>query len=196
MSFSEKSFSTLMQEVRQCRLCEEHLPYKPNPVLAASARSQLVIIGQAPGIKAHESSTPWNDASGMRLRDWLGIDRDTFYDSKYVSLIPMGFCFPGYLRGADAPPRKECAPTWHKRLLSEISTKLTVLVGRYAQHYYLPEYKTLTEAVKQHNTPDRNIMVLPHPSGRNNRWLRQNPWFDEITLMQLKQKIRDLNLAN
>lgn len=194
MSFSEKSVNALMQEIRQCRLCEAHLPYVPNPVLAASAQSDLVLIGQAPGIKAHQSSTPWNDASGSRLRDWLGISADTFYDPQYVSLVPMGFCFPGYVRGADAPPRKECAPTWHKRLLSGISPQLTILIGRYAQQYYLPGYKTLTEAVKKQNNPEASLIVLPHPSGRNNRWLRQNPWFEEITLPLLKTKVNALNL--
>ena len=192
MSFSEKSMNSLMTEIRQCTLCKEHLPYSPNPVLAASVASKLVLIGQAPGIKAHQTSTPWNDASGNRLRDWLGIKTDTFYNTQYVSLVPMGFCFPGYVRGADAPPRKECATTWHKPLLGGISAQLTVLIGRYAQHYYQPQYKTLTEAVKSHNTPETSLMILPHPSGRNNRWLRQNPWFEEITLPLLKKKVKAL----
>ncbi|WP_414828501.1 uracil-DNA glycosylase family protein [Alteromonas sp. H39] len=196
MRFTEKNFDRLIKEVRQCRLCEAHLPYDPNPVLAASAASRLILIGQAPGIKAHQSSTPWNDASGNRLRDWLGIEFNTFYNAQYVSLVPMGFCFPGYVRGADAPPRKECAPTWHERLLRCISPQLTVLIGRYAQQYYLPSYPTLTQAVKEQNTPEATLMVLPHPSGRNNRWLRQNPWFIETTLPLLKNKVRSLRFES
>ena len=159
------SFSQLMENVRACTLCEAHLPNPPRPVLSADTSSRIVIIGQAPGIKAHNSFTPWNDVSGDRLRQWLGIDRDTFYDVTYFSLIPMGFCFPGYLRGADAPPRKECAPTWHQQLLSAIAPELILFVGRYSQHFYLPEFKTLTDAVEAQRVSlaGRKTMVLPHP---------------------------------
>lgn len=194
MSKSEENFGSLMRQVRQCTLCADHLPHPPNPVLAASADASLVIIGQAPGIKAHASSMPWNDASGDRLRNWLGIDRNTFYNTKGVALIPMGFCFPGYVRGADAPPRKECAPTWHSRLLNYLQPSLTLLVGRYAQHYYLPEFKTLTQAVDAKATFTSSMMVLPHPSGRNNRWLAKNPWFETRVLPRLKQKVQALQL--
>ncbi|QJR81620.1 uracil-DNA glycosylase family protein [Alteromonas pelagimontana] len=189
---TEKNFSEIMQEVRQCTLCKEHLPHSPNPVLAASESSPLVIIGQAPGIVAHDSSTPWNDRSGDRLRDWLGMSRDTFYDTQCVSLVPMGFCFPGYLKGADAPPRKECAPAWHDLLFSRIKPEMTLLVGRYAQKYYLPQYKTLTEAVAQQAQTHSGMLVLPHPSGRNNRWLTRHPWFEDQVVPLLKKRVRTL----
>ncbi len=184
-----EKFESLLVRVRQCTVCKAHLPQPPRPVLAASASAKIVIVGQAPGIKAHDSATPWNDPSGDRLREWTNLSRQTFYDTKQVALIPMGFCFPGYKNGADAPPRKECAPIWHQQLLSHIQPKLIVLAGRYAQQYYLPTYRTLTEAVAHHNLSASNMMVLPHPSGRNNRWLTRNPWFSEDILPRLKQRI-------
>ncbi|MCW8109616.1 uracil-DNA glycosylase family protein [Alteromonas ponticola] len=184
-----ENFEQLLQRVRQCTVCQANLPQPPRPVFAASETAKIVIIGQAPGIKAHDSTTPWNDASGDRLRDWTGIDRTTFYDVKRVALIPMGFCFPGYKNGADAPPRKECAPIWHHQLISRIAPELIILAGRYAQQYYLPTYRTLTEAVAQHNLMQSTKIVLPHPSGRNNRWLTRNPWFAEDILPRLKAQV-------
>lgn len=188
MQKNSESFSALMARVRQCTLCEHALPHSPQPVLAASEHANIVIIGQAPGLVAHNTQTPWNDKSGDRLRNWLGIDRDTFYNTQRIALIPMGFCFPGYKNGADAPPRKECAPTWHEALLSRVDPQLTVLVGRYAQQYYANEFKTLTEAVENQSSLD-SLAVLPHPSGRNNRWLSRNPWFENRTLPALQTRI-------
>ncbi len=184
-------FEHLLIRVRQCTVCKAELPQPPRPVLTASETAKIVIIGQAPGIKAHDSATPWNDASGDRLRDWTGLSKEIFYDVKQVALIPMGFCFPGYKNGADAPPRKECAPIWHQQLLSHIQPKLIVLAGRYAQQYYLPSYKTLTAAVANHNHSTSNMVVLPHPSGRNNRWLTRNPWFGEDVIPHLKRLVHD-----
>ncbi|NMH61472.1 uracil-DNA glycosylase family protein [Alteromonas ponticola] len=187
----KEPFQNLINRARQCTVCEAELPQPPRPIFSASETAKIVIVGQAPGIKAHDSSTPWNDASGDRLREWTGLDRNLFYDVRHVALIPMGFCFPGYKNGADAPPRKECAPIWHAQLLSRIAPKLIILAGRYAQNYYLPQYRTLTEAVAQHNQTHSNIMVVPHPSGRNNRWLTRNPWFAETVLPRLKAVVAE-----
>lgn len=190
MSDSNIQFSALYTRIKHCQICQHALPYPPNPIFSAAQEARIVLIGQAPGLKAHESSIPWNDASGERLREWMGIDNRTFYNEKLLAILPMGFCFPGYKNKADAPPRKECAPTWHKALLSFIRPTLTLLVGRYAQQYYLPQYKTLTQAVKENSAG--STMVLPHPSGRNNRWLTQHPWFNERVLPQLKENIKQV----
>lgn len=189
---SKKShnFEQLVEKVYQCQLCSEHLPYDPRPIVSLSSIAQIVVIGQAPGLIAHDTNKAWNDNSGVRLRQWLGIDENTFYDKSYLSLMPMGFCFPGYKNNADAPPRKECAPQWHDKLLEYMHPKLTILVGRYAQHYYLPHYPNLTAAVQEQNSDKHNVWVLPHPSGRNNRWLGRNPWFEEVTLPALKARVK------
>lgn len=192
MQKTSESFDELLRRVRQCTLCAAALPQPPRPVLAAGEHSPIVVIGQAPGMLAHDSATPWNDRSGDRLRQWMGIDKNTFYDTFYLSLIPMGFCFPGYKNGADAPPRRECAPAWHHLLLQRIQPKLTVLVGRYAQQYYRPDYATLTAAVQEEAALDTAYLVLPHPSGRNNRWLKRNPWFEEQVVPHLQHKVQAL----
>lgn len=194
MSKNNAQFSALCNRIRHCQICQRELPFPPNPVFSVALEAQIALIGQAPGLKAHESSTPWNDASGERLRIWMGIDKCTFYNENNLAILPMGFCFPGYKNGADAPPRKECAPAWHSALLNFIRPTLTILVGRYAQQYYLPKYKTLTQAVKEQNEAmnDNNgntTMVLPHPSGRNNRWLAKNSWFEQKVLPQLKANV-------
>jgi len=186
---SNEEYQALVKRAKACTLCKSQLPQPPNPVFSAPASAKVVIIGQAPGIKAHKSSKPWNDKSGDRLRTWLGISSHTFYESGYVALIPMGFCFPGYRNGADAPPRKECAPAWHAPLLHFLQPKLTILVGRYAQHYYMPEFKSLTDAVAASPRHNNNMAVLPHPSGRNNRWLGRHPWFEETILPSLATRV-------
>lgn len=199
MSDNLSSLATLLTKIRQCQLCTSALPFSPRPVLAVSPESRILIIGQAPGIKAHESHTPWNDVSGDRLRGWMGIDKNTFYDTNICSIMPMGFCFPGYKNGSDRPPRKECAPAWHQQLLSYINPKLTLYVGRYAQQYYLPQFKTLTEAIEsQQKSPSaehHEIFILPHPSGRNNRWLSRHPWFEKTIIPNLKAAVQN-RLAN
>ncbi|MBU2976604.1 uracil-DNA glycosylase family protein [Alteromonas sp. C1M14] len=191
MSDSQRCFSSLLSKIKHCQICQHALPYPPNPVLSASPHAAITLIGQAPGLKAHESSTPWDDASGTRLRQWLGLDASSFYNDSLLAIIPMGFCFPGYKNGADAPPRKECAPAWHNALLNFIRPQLMILVGRYAQQYYLPQFKTLTQAVNAQNKTVRgvNTLVLPHPSGRNNRWLAQHPWFEERVLPEVKETV-------
>lgn len=186
------SLRQLSQAVDNCDVCKKHLPFHPKPIIQISEQAHILIIGQAPGLAAHESNTPWNDKSGERLRGWLDVDADVFYNDQQLAILPMGFCFPGYKNKADAPPRPECAPLWHNKFISLLKPALTLLIGRYAQQYYLPEYKTLTDAVQKHHEQSNNCMVLPHPSGRNNRWLRNNPWFEDEILPELKNKVSKL----
>lgn len=181
----------LLQEVRACRLCADHLPLGPRPLLAAHPASRILLIGQAPGRAAHESGVPWNDRSGDRLRIWLGISRETFYDRTSVAIVPMGFCFPGTGHQGDRAPRAECAPLWHGKLFPLLrSLKLTVYLGRYAfDAHFGSRYKNLTDAIKAYEDllPDR--IVLPHPSPRNAIWLKKHPWFESRVLAVLKARI-------
>jgi uracil-DNA glycosylase len=182
----------LLTEARACRICEPELPLGCRPLLQGSRQSRIVVIGQAPGAAAHESGVPWDDRSGARLRAWLGISDEAFYDPKFVALLPMGFCYPGTGKGGDLRPRPECAPEWHERLLAQFtSVVLTVITGRYAFERYVGDrYDTLTAAVRAHNEllPDR--VVLPHPSPRNNFWLKQNPWFEREALVALRSRVQ------
>ncbi|VEL98445.1 uracil-DNA glycosylase family 4 [Alteromonas sp. 76-1] len=183
-------FEDLVKEAKQCSLCVEHLPYGVNPIFSIGPQAKVVLIGQAPGLIAHQNTKAFSDKSGERLRQWLHIDTTTFYDENKLAIMPMGFCFPGYKNGADAPPRKECAPTWHEKMLHAIQPELVLLVGRYAQQYYLPKYRTLTDAIK--NNCDEKFAVLPHPSGRNNRWLAQHPWFETEYLPHVVARLTPL----
>ena len=183
----------LLQQVRNCRECEQHLPMGVNPVLSASANSKVIIIGQAPGRIVHQSKIPWSDKSGDNLRDWLGVDKPTFYDEEKIALMPMGFCYPGTGKTGDLPPRPECAPLWHGRLLNMMaSAKLILLVGQYAQKYYLSEEvkSTLTETVRNFTAYLPNYFPLPHPSPRNNIWQAKNEWFGKLVLPELKIRIQ------
>jgi len=187
------SLDTLLAEIRRCELCADHLPLGPKPVLRASKTSRLLIVGQAPGTRVHESGIPWDDASGERLRAWLNIDKKTFYDETQIAIIPMGFCYPGRGKSGDLPPRKECAETWMPTLqeqLSHIST--TLLVGQYAIQYYLGKrrQKTLTQTVQNWQDYAPEFFPLPHPSPRNNIWLKRNPWFDEEVIPSLRTHIK------
>ncbi len=182
----------LISEIRSCRVCADHLEHGCNPVLAADQMSKLVIIGQAPGSVVHRTGIPWDDKSGERLRDWLQVDTDTFYDPQKIALIPMGFCYPGKGQSGDLPPRPECAPLWHGKLMEQMrSTQLTLLIGDYAQQYYLgtTKKKTLTETVKNFETYLPEYFVLPHPSPRNNIWLRKNQWFENEVLLELRKRV-------
>ncbi|WP_377923154.1 uracil-DNA glycosylase family protein [Alteromonas sediminis] len=178
-----------MLDISRCTLCSAELPFDPRPILALHSQSRLLIVGQAPGLKAHETNKPWNDASGARLRSWLCIDEDTFYYPRHVALLPMGFCFPGYKNNADAPPMKVCAQTWHNKVLSRINPLCTVIVGRFAQRYYANESSTLTQAIKEQPLRHRNTWVMPHPSGRNNRWLAKNSWFTSEVLPDIQRAV-------
>ncbi|WP_105103901.1 uracil-DNA glycosylase family protein [Microbulbifer pacificus] len=189
----------LLNEVRACRLCEAHLPLGPHPVLSAGRSARLLIIGQAPGTRVHATGIPWNDPSGDRLRDWLQIDREIFYDESRIAIMPMGFCYPGRGKGGDLPPRPECAPTWHARLLAEMpNIQLTLLIGQYAQRYYLPrplfsKRGSISENV--HHFADalpHGFFPLPHPSPRNTLWLKRRPWFDEHVVPALRQRVHSI----
>ncbi|WP_341502176.1 uracil-DNA glycosylase family protein [Gallaecimonas sp. GXIMD4217] len=184
----------LLQEISRCRLCEAQLPLGPRPVVRASATARLLIIGQAPGTRVHETGIPFNDPSGDRLRDWLQLDREQFYDTGRIAIMPMGFCYPGRGKGGDLPPRPECAPTWHQKLLAQMpNLELVLLVGRYAQAYYLDSpYRTLAETVRHHQEFGPLYFPLPHPSPRNLLWLRRNPWFEAEVLPVLRQRVQAL----
>ena len=189
---------TLIKEITACQICSEHLEAGPRPVFAFSKKSRIAIIGQAPGRRVHESGIAWHDKSGDRLRDWLGIDEETFYDSDFFAIVPMGFCYPGTGKSGDLPPRPECAPQWHDKILGHLADlQLTLLIGSYAQQYYLgtDRKKTLTETVQAHDEYWPQFLPIPHPSPRNNIWLKKNPWFDEIVLPKLKNKIAEILLS-
>lgn len=183
----------ILQEARACQHCVSRLPYGVKPLVLFHPNAPITIIGQAPSKLAHDSGIPWNDFSGDRLRRWMGIDKEQFLSQQLVNVLPMSFCFPGYKNGADAPPVKACAPLWHDRFLQTANHKLTLCIGRYAQQYYYPEYRTLTDAIKDYETLiAQNVLVLPHPSGRNNRWFSRHPWFEQSVLPILQERIRSL----
>lgn len=184
----------LLHQVRACTVCAPHLPLGPRPILRAGATARLLVVGQAPGRRVHETGIPWNDPSGDRLRSWLGMDRDTFYDESRIAIIPTGFCYPGTGKGGDLPPRPECAPRWHPPLLAVLpDIRLTLLIGQYAQAYYLGPRakKALTETVAAWKEYLPQYLPLPHPSPRNQMWLKRNPWFERDLLPVLRQKVRE-----
>ncbi|UGB38565.1 uracil-DNA glycosylase family protein [Frateuria soli] len=188
----------LLAEIRACQLCAAHLPHGVRPVLQASATARLLIVSQAPGRKVHASGVPFDDVSGDRLRDWLGLDKPAFYDAARVAIVPMGFCFPGSAHGADLPPRRECAPTWHPRLLPLLEqVELTLAIGRYAQVGLLGTRAgaNLTDTVRDWRTHlAGGVLPLPHPSPRNQVWTRRNAWFAEELLPVLREHV-DLALG-
>ena len=186
-----KKFASLMNEVRACTICASHLPHGPRPVLQLHPKARLLIAGQAPGRKVHESGTPFDDASGERLREWMGVTRDVFYDPESVAILPMGFCYPGTGKTGDLPPRPECAPAWREQLLGRLRhLEVTLVIGKYAQAYHLDETKSsLTENVRAWRKYWPNTVPLPHPSPRNNIWLRKNPWFEVELLPLLRQRV-------
>jgi len=200
-SGSDDNLAGVVARARACTLCAESLPLGPRPVLRAQASARLLVIGQAPGTKVHATGIPWNDPSGDRLRHWMGVDHETFYDDSRVAIIPMGLCYPGRLpRGGDAPPRPECAPTWHPPLLAALpAVRLTLLVGQYAQARYLGDRRgaTLGETVRAFATHlEAGVLPLPHPSWRNTAWLRNNPWFEADLLPVLRTRITSLIAAS
>ena len=185
------TFSELINAVHGCKLCEASLPCGPNPVLQIDPRAKILIAGQAPGRRVHESGTPFDDQSGDRLREWLSVTRDEFYDSKKIAILPMGFCFPGTGKSGDLPPRPECEAAWRKPLLSHLENiELTLVIGQYAQRWHLPaKQRNLTETVRAWKDYGDGIIPLPHPSPRNNIWLKKNPWFALSLLPHLQKSV-------
>lgn len=183
----------LLTKINTCTLCKASLPNVPKPILSFESTCKILIIGQAPGQKAHDSGIPWNDASGEELRRWLDIERHQFYDTSLFGIVPMGFCFPGTGKSGDLPPRPECAPTWHPQILAALTNiRLILLIGAYAQSYYLKErsYRTLTENVLQYNDFLPDFFPLVHPSPRNRIWQKKNPWFEEEIIPELRKQVR------
>lgn len=182
----------LLQEVRACTVCAAHLPNPPKPILLASATARLMIVGQAPGRRVHDTGIPWNDPSGDQLRVWLQLSREQFYDVRTIAIIPTGFCYPGKGAHGDLPPRPECAPLWHPRLREALpEIRLTLLVGSHAQAYYLGLRRkpTLTQTVRSYREYLPDFFPLPHPSPRNRLWLKRNPWFEAEVLPELRREV-------
>lgn len=189
------SWQAVLDEVKGCRICAEHLPHGPRPVVQLHPEAPILIAGQAPGRRVHESGVPFDDPSGDRLRDWMGVDRDTFYDPRCVAILPMGFCYPGTGSSGDLPPRPECAPAWREPLLERLSgVRLTLVLGRYAQAYHLGlgSNERLTDLVKRWREYWPERLPLPHPSPRNRRWFAANPWFEAEVLPVLRERIGEL----
>jgi uracil-DNA glycosylase len=188
------ALTSLLRDVRACTICAAHLPLGPRPVVQMSAASRILIAGQAPGKKVHETGLPFNDVSGDRLRHWLGLSRETFYDDTKLAILGMGFCFPGTGKSGDLPPRPECAPAWRAPLLAELkNVQLTLVLGQYAMAYHLPgRGKTLTEVVAGWRRDWPLIVPLPHPSPRNQAWLKRNPWFDNDVLPLLRLRVAEV----
>lgn len=188
------SLSSLLAEVRGCRICKPHLPHEPRPVLQLHSKAKILIAAQAPGRKVHQSGVPFDDASGNRLREWMGVTREIFRDPAQIAIIPMGLCFPGTGASGDLPPRRECVPAWREQLLGRLRhLQLTLVIGQYAQAYHFGDASsTLTERVKAWRTYWPSAIPLPHPSGRNNIWLHRNPWFESELLPSLRARVSAL----
>jgi uracil-DNA glycosylase len=188
------SYASLLAEVRACCICEVELPFGPRPVLQLHPNAKILIAGQAPGKKVHDSGVPFDDASGNRLREWMGITKDVFYDSKQVAILPMGFCYPGTGKNGDFPPRQECEQAWRRILLEQLSClEMTLVLGKYAQKYHFGKSNSsLTELVKSWKAYWPELVPLPHPSPRNNIWLRKNPWFEAEIVPSLRTTISEI----
>ena len=188
---TKDSLEALLREVRACKICSTNLPLGPRPVLQCHASARVLIVGQAPGRKVHESGIPFQDASGERLRSWLGISSEIFYDERRVAILPMGFCFPGTGVSGDLPPRPERAPAWRNELLKHLrAVQLTLVIGQFAQDYHLPNAgSSVTEVVQSWRMHLPSVIPLPHPSPRNNRWLARNPWFEAELLPVLRKRV-------
>ena len=187
------SLSRVSAEARACKLCAGTLPFAPRPVFLVGRRARLLIVGQAPGRRVHETGIPWNDPSGDVLREWLGLDRARFYDTSRIAIVPTGLCYPGTVEGADLPPCRECAPQWQPRFRAALrEVRLTLLVGSYAQAYYLKgsRKKGVGETVRAFRDYLPEFFVLPHPSWRNKAWLKKNPWFADEVLPVLRRRVR------
>lgn len=186
--------TTLIEDIRACTLCVEHLEHGVRPVLQIDSKAKILIAGQAPGIKVHQTGIPFDDASGDRLRQWMGVSKETFYNANEIAILPMGFCYPGKGKSGDLPPRTECAIAWRAKLLKQLpQLQLTLVIGQYAQSYHLDQNKlSVTETVRAGKDYWPSIVPLPHPSPRNNGWLKKNPWFEDDVLPNLRKRIIEL----
>ncbi|XOV83021.1 MAG: uracil-DNA glycosylase family protein [bacterium] len=188
-------FIQLVEEISRCTLCAEHLPLGPRPVIQAHPAARILVVGQAPGTAVHKTGIPFNDPSGDRLRSWMGVDRQSFYNPKHIALVPMGFCYPGKGKGGDLPPRMECAPAWRDRLLGQLDNiELTIVMGRYALDWHLniPSSQPLSAVVANWQQYWPHTVPLPHPSPRNTHWLKKHPWVEDNIIPELQQHIRSL----
>jgi uracil-DNA glycosylase len=185
----------LLEDIRSCTLCKAHLPLGPRPIVRLHPKSKILIIGQAPGTKVHASGVPWDDVSGKELRRWLGVGPETFYDERIFALMPMGFCYPGKGTSGDMPPRPECAPQWHDKVLKFLKqVELTILIGQYSQAYYLGDRAkdNLTETVRAYKTFLPQFLPLPHPSPRNRIWQKKNAWFEKKVVPELQILVKEV----
>jgi len=192
---NKRELDVIVTDVRKCTLCEPELPLGARPVLQVDTQAKILIVGQAPGIRVHESGVPFTDPSGNRLRQWMGIDHDTFYDASKVAILPMGFCYPGTGKSGDLPPRPECARTWRAEILAAMpNIELILVIGIYAQKWHMSEVKqkNLTETVKNWRDYWPELLPLPHPSPRNNIWLKKNPWFEQDVIPHLQKRVAQL----
>lgn len=188
---SGRALARLLREVRACRLCEADLEHGVRPVLQVGQDARILIAGQAPGRRVHESGVPFEDPSGDRLREWMGVSSEEFYDPSKVAILPMGFCYPGTGRSGDLPPRPECAPAWREALLEQLSrVKLTLVIGRYAQAWHLGTSKSVTDVVSAWREHRPKVVPLPHPSPRNRVWVSRHPWFEDELLPYLRRRVR------
>ena len=185
-------FRTLLRDIRDCRICEDSLEHGVRPVLQVHREARILVAGQAPGIRVHESGIPFDDPSGDRLREWMGVTRETFYDASRVAILPMGFCYPGTGKSGDLPPRPECAEAWRDAVLAQLEqVKLTLVIGQYAARWHLGIGKeTLTSTVRNWKQHRPACIPLPHPSPRNNIWLKKNAWFESEVLPYLRRRVR------
>ncbi len=193
-SHSDEPFERLLAEIRACRVCAPFLPLGPRPVVQLDPAARILIVSQAPGLAVHRSGIPFDDPSGARLRAWMGVDREVFYDPRKVAVMPMGFCYPGHGKGGDLPPRPECAPLWHPRILAQLGAiRLALLIGRYAVRYYLDARfgGDLTETVRNWRALPPPWLALPHPSPRNGPWFEAHPWFESELLPMLRTRVRE-----
>ena len=193
--FPLRSLAAVAREARACDVCAEHLPFAPRPVFRVGKTARILIVGQAPGRLVHETGIPWNDPSGEVLRAWLALDRDAFYDTSRIAIVPTGLCYPGTVDGADLPPCRECAPLWQPRFRAALpNIRLTLLVGSYAQAFYLGAFRkqTLTDTVRAYRDYLPDYFPLPHPSWRNLLWRRRNPWFERDVIPALRRRVKAL----
>lgn len=185
----------LLTKIRDCEVCKEHLPLEPRPIIRGTAQSKIILVSQAPGKKAHDQNLAWEDSSGKKLREWLGVTDEVFFNPDNFAVLPMGFCYPGKGKTGDLPPRRECAPLWHSKVWEQFeNVKLILLIGKYAQDQYLGKLakKNLTENIENYEEFLPKFFPLPHPSPVNHFWRRKNPWFEEEVVGEIQRLIKNI----